>query len=94
MYVHVGSEKEMRRAERNLLKPNDNMENTTPAQKRKREDSSQNGSSPKKARKSTKGTPSTARKASKYNYKELCNRIYTHYIANLSMKLTCVYAAH
>ena len=76
LYINnVGQEKDMRKAERNLLKPGcSDSENCTPTQKRQREDNSENGPAPKKARKSTKGTPTTTKKtpASKYNYKEVC----------------------
>ena len=82
LYVNnVGNEKDVRKAEGNLLKPGcSDSENCTPTQKRQREDNSENGPAPKKARKSTKGTPTTTKKtpASKYNYKEVCNKFYMH----------------
>ena len=82
LYINnVGQEKDMRKAERNLLKPGcSDSENCTPTQKRQREDNSENGPAPKKARKSTKGTPTTTKKtpASKYNYKEVCTKFYMH----------------
>ena len=94
--VYVGNEKEMRRAESNLLKPVcSDSENCTPKQKRQREDNSENGPAPKKPRKSSKSTPTTTKKAtaskgtpattkkttpSKYNYKEVWNKFTCIYI--------------
>ena len=78
MFLYVGNEKEMRKAESNLLKPGrSDSENCTPTQKRQREDNSENGPVPKKARKSTKGTPTTTKMtpAAKYNYKEVWNTV-------------------
>jgi hypothetical protein len=53
IFVYVGNEKEMRKAE---IKPGcSDSENSTPTQKRQREDNSENRPALKKARKSTKG---------------------------------------
>ena len=89
IFMYVGNEKEMRKAERNLLNPGcGDSENCTPTQKRQREDNNfENGPAPKKARKSTNNTPTTTKKtpASKYNYKEVWNKfhmhVYIHYIS-------------
>ena len=64
-FVCVGNEKEMKKAKSNLLKPGyHDSENCIPTQKRQREDNAEKGPAPKKARKSTKGTPTTKKDTS------------------------------